>query len=36
MNMIDDLDTRGGTDIFGAIEKGINLVVNREDKSRNP
>ena len=36
MSKIDGLCTRGGTDIFNAIKKGIDLVVNRDDKTRNP
>ena len=37
MNIVDKLFAAfGGTNIFGAIEKGIELVVNRKDVSRNP
>jgi len=36
MQNVDALKTRGGTDIFNAIKRGINLVVDRKDKTRNP
>lgn len=36
MNMVDALSTRGGTDIFNGIKSGIDLVVNRTNKSRDP
>ena len=36
MNIVDLLGIRGTTDIFNAIKVGIDLVVNRNDVSRNP
>lgn len=36
MEAIDGLTLKGGTDIHGAISKGIEQVVQRKDKTRNP
>ena len=36
ITLINNLRTRGGTNIFGAINKGIDKIVERQDKMRNP
>ena len=36
MQIVEQLKYGGGTNIYSAIEKGIDLVVSRQDKSRNP
>ena len=36
VNEIDDVMTRGATDIYSAVEKAVEIIESREDKSRNP
>ena len=33
---IDGVMTRGSTDIYSAVEKAVEIIESREDKSRNP
>lgn len=33
---IEDVHTRGATDIYSAVEKAVQMMDNRNDKSRNP
>jgi hypothetical protein len=34
--MVDELTARGSTDIYGAINKGLEMVAKRHIKTRNP
>jgi hypothetical protein len=36
LKMVDNLETRGATYIYGAIEEAINCVQSRDNKMRNP